>query len=128
MPARRVTSRPPAVQSRPFTENRHWICLTFQASLYPSKGARARGLARDRHCRRQRVVRPRESKVHPGGPETYTGKNLLTAHKGMNIREQEYIAAIDDVLSAMEKHGARQPERDDVVAILYSLKGQVIRV
>ena len=46
----------------------------------------------------------------------------------MNISEQEYIAAIDDVLSAMEKHGAPQPERDDVVAILYSLKGQVIRV
>ena len=62
------------------------------------------------------------------GPETYTGKDLLTAHKGMNISGQEYIAAIDDVLSAMEKHGARQPERDDVVAILYSLKGQVIRV
>jgi hemoglobin len=63
-----------------------------------------------------------------GGPERYTGKDLLTAHKGMNISEQEYIAAIDDVLSAMEKHGAQQPERDDVVAILYSLKGQVIRV
>ena len=62
------------------------------------------------------------------GPETYTGKDLLTAHKGMNISEQEYIAAIDDVLSAMEKHGAPQPERDDVVAILYSLKGQVIRM
>ena len=66
--------------------------------------------------------------MHPGGPETYTGKDLLTAHKGMNISEQEYIAAIDDVLSAMEKHGAPQPERDDVVAIRYSLKGQVIRM
>jgi hemoglobin len=63
-----------------------------------------------------------------GGPERYTGKDLLTAHKGMNISEQEYIAAIDDVLAAMERHGAGQHERNDVVAILYSLKGQVIRV
>jgi hemoglobin len=63
-----------------------------------------------------------------GGPETYTGKDMLTAHRGMNISEQEYIAAIDDVLAAMEKHGAGQQERNDVVAILYSQKGQIIRV
>ena len=24
-----------------------------------------------------------------GGPETYTGKDMLTTHKGMNISEQE---------------------------------------
>ncbi len=63
-----------------------------------------------------------------GGPEKYTGKDMVAAHKGMNINEQELIAAIDDILAAMAKHGAGQQECNDVVAILYSLKGQVVRV
>ena len=26
-----------------------------------------------------------------GGPESYTGKDMLTTHKGMNISEQEFM-------------------------------------
>jgi hemoglobin len=32
-----------------------------------------------------------------GGPETYTGRNMATAHKEMNISEQEFIAVVDDI-------------------------------
>jgi hemoglobin len=63
-----------------------------------------------------------------GGPETYTGKDMLTAHKGMNISEQEYLAVTDDIVGAMEKHGLSEDTKKDVIAILYSLKGQIIRV
>ncbi len=63
-----------------------------------------------------------------GGPETYTGRDMLTAHKGMNISEQEYLAVMDDITGAMEKQGLSQDARNDVVAILYSLKGEIIRV
>lgn len=63
-----------------------------------------------------------------GGPEAYTGKDMLTAHKGMNISEQEYLAVTDDIVSAMEKHGLSEDTKKDVIAILYSLKGQIIRV
>lgn len=63
-----------------------------------------------------------------GGPETYHGKDLVSAHKGMNINEQELVAAIDDVVAALQKHGIGQQEINDVVAILYSLKGQVLRL
>jgi len=63
-----------------------------------------------------------------GGPETYTGKDMLTAHKGMNISEQEYLAVMDDIVGAMEKHGLSEDAKKDVIAILYSLKGQIIRV
>lgn len=63
-----------------------------------------------------------------GGPETYSGKDMLTAHKGMNISEQEYLAVTDDIVSAMEKHGLSEDTKKDVIAILYSLKGQIIRV
>jgi hemoglobin len=63
-----------------------------------------------------------------GGPETYTGKDMLTAHKGMNISEQEYLAVMDDIVDAMEKHQLGEDTKKDVIAILYSLKGQIIRV
>ncbi len=63
-----------------------------------------------------------------GGPEPYTGKDMLTAHKGMNISEQEYLAVMDDIIGAMEKHGLSQDTKKDVIAILYSLKGNIIRV
>jgi len=63
-----------------------------------------------------------------GGPAPYTGKDMLAAHKGMNISEQEYMAATDDILSAMDKHKFDEETKNDVVAILYSLKGNIIRV
>lgn len=63
-----------------------------------------------------------------GGPEAYTGRNLLEAHAGMNIDEAELIAAIDDVVAAMKRHGIGPAEQGEVVAILYSLKGDVLHV
>lgn len=63
-----------------------------------------------------------------GGPEPYTGRDLLVAHKGMNISEQEYLAVMDDILAALEKNDIDPATRGEVTAILYSLKGQIIRV
>ncbi|MEO8120156.1 MAG: group 1 truncated hemoglobin, partial [Rhodoferax sp.] len=63
-----------------------------------------------------------------GGPVTYTGKDMLAAHKGMNISEQEYLAVTDDIVGAMNKNGIDEDTRKDVIAILYSLKDQIIRV
>lgn len=63
-----------------------------------------------------------------GGPQAYTGKDMVSAHKGMNINEQELVAAIDDIVAAMTKNGYGDAEKNEVVAILYSLKGDVLRV
>lgn len=66
--------------------------------------------------------------VGAGGPETYTGKDMMAAHKGMNISEQEYLAAMDDIVEALSTNKISEDTVKDVIAILYSLKGQVIRV
>jgi len=63
-----------------------------------------------------------------GGPEAYTGRDLVSAHKGMNISEQEYLAVVDDILFAMNKNQLGESEQKDVLSVLYSLKEQVIRV
>ena len=61
-----------------------------------------------------------------GGPETYTGKDMLSAHKGMNINDTEFVAVCDDVLKALTKHDVGQREKDEILCILYSLKGEVV--
>lgn len=60
-----------------------------------------------------------------GGTETYTGKDMISAHRSMNINEAEFIAVVDDVLSALDKHKVGQRERDEILCILYSLKNEV---
>lgn len=63
-----------------------------------------------------------------GGPETYTGKDMLATHKGMNVSEQEFVCVVDDAMAALETHGIDAATRNDVLAILWSLKGEVMRV
>lgn len=63
-----------------------------------------------------------------GGPEAYTGKEMRVAHTGMNISEQEYLAVMDDIVGALDKHGMTEETKKDVIAILYSLKDEIIRV
>ena len=62
-----------------------------------------------------------------GGPQAYTGRDMVTAHKGMNVSEQELIATIDDIVMAMGKNQLDQAVQNEVLAILYSLKGDVVR-
>ncbi len=63
-----------------------------------------------------------------GGPETYTGQDMLTAHTGMNINDEEFVAVCDDVLSALAKNNVGQKEKDEVLCILYSMKGDIVGV
>jgi len=63
-----------------------------------------------------------------GGPEQYTGRSMLDAHRGMNISAQEYMAVLDDILDTLDKHMIDDQSRKDVLAIAYSLKNDIIHV
>lgn len=63
-----------------------------------------------------------------GGPEAYTGRDMLSAHRGMNVSEQEFLAVVDDIMGALIKNAIDDPTRNEVLAILYSLKGAIVRV
>ena len=63
-----------------------------------------------------------------GGPETYTGQYMLTAHTGMNISDTEFVAVCDDVLSALAKNNVGDAERNEVLCILYSMKAEIVGV
>jgi hemoglobin len=53
---------------------------------------------------------------------------MRDAHRGMNINAAEYMAAIDDILEALQARGADQATQSEVLAIAYSLKGEILHV
>ncbi|RKT27844.1 hemoglobin [Roseovarius halotolerans] len=63
-----------------------------------------------------------------GGPDRYEGRSMPEAHRGMNINAAEFLAATDDILDTMEQHGHDAATRNEVLAIVYSLKDEIIRV
>jgi len=63
-----------------------------------------------------------------GGPEEYTGKDMISAHTGMNINNDEFIAVVDDVMSALDMNNVAQPEKDEILVILYSMKPEIVHL
>jgi hemoglobin len=63
-----------------------------------------------------------------GGPAQYTGKSMIDAHRGMNISGEEYLAAMDDIMGALVKHGIDEGTQKDALAMLYALKPTVVRL
>ena len=53
-----------------------------------------------------------------GSPPTYTGKGMLGAHKDASVSEQEFQAAINDIVGAMNKNGMDEGSKNDILAIL----------
>lgn len=62
-----------------------------------------------------------------GGPSVYEGKDMRSAHQGMNIDEAEFVAVLDDSLAALDKNGIGQREKEEVLFVLYSMKGEIVR-
>jgi len=63
-----------------------------------------------------------------GGPQQYSGKDMHSAHVGMNINQGEYLCVMDDIMSALDKNNIDEQSKKDVLAIIYSLKDQMIGV
>ncbi len=56
----------------------------------------------------------------------YGGKDMKTAHAGMNISEMEFNAVVDDVLAACASNGVKQQELNEILAILWSVRKDIV--
>ena len=63
-----------------------------------------------------------------GGPQIYEGKDMRSAHENMNIADNEYMAAVDDVMLALSNHGVGDSEKAQVLYIFYNLRSDVVGV
>lgn len=62
-----------------------------------------------------------------GGPEQYAGRDMETTHKGMNISEEEFVAALDDILMVLQNHDVEQKDQNEVLGMLYGMKDEIVR-
>jgi hemoglobin len=63
-----------------------------------------------------------------GGENVYKGKDMLAAHKGMNISATEFMSVLDDALLALDKNNVGQREKEEVLFILYSMRSDIVLV
>ena len=62
-----------------------------------------------------------------GGPHKYTGRDMVTSHADLKIREEDFRIANEDTRSALEENDVEEPVINEVIAILDSMKGDVVR-
>jgi hemoglobin len=62
-----------------------------------------------------------------GGPPRYSGRDMKSAHRGMNISAAEYMAALDDIVASLTSVGIDEQTRSDVLALAWSLKGEIMQ-
>ena len=61
-----------------------------------------------------------------GGQANYTGKDMPTAHRGMNISPEEFMHVTDDIMRVLDKKNIDEASKTEVLYILWSLKDTII--
>jgi hemoglobin len=61
-----------------------------------------------------------------GGPCTYTGKDMKTAHTGMNISGDEFDALVDDLKKTLDKFKVAAGAQNDLLGALAPMKPDVV--
>jgi uncharacterized protein (TIGR03086 family) len=60
------------------------------------------------------------------GEPTYDGRSMVETHAGMAITDAEFVAVLDDILLALDRHGIGPTERAELLAIAYGMKGDIV--
>lgn len=61
-----------------------------------------------------------------GGPLYYTGRDMKTSHRGMNISERDWAALLGHLDASLEAFKVPRAERDEVVAFIQSTKADIV--
>jgi hemoglobin len=64
--------------------------------------------------------------IATGGPTKYDGKEMGQVHKGMNITNAEFDAAIGDLKASLDKLGVAVDEQKELLAIVESTRPQIV--
>ena len=61
-----------------------------------------------------------------GGPCAYTGKNMVDAHKGMGIKDDEFNALVEDLVKSLDKFKVDAKEKNELLTALGGMKPQIV--
>jgi hemoglobin len=61
-----------------------------------------------------------------GGPCFYTGRTMKESHNGLGITEEQWTTSNKHFVATLEKFKVPKKEQDELVAIVASLKGDIV--
>ena len=61
-----------------------------------------------------------------GGPCTYLGADMKTAHVGLRISDAHFDAVVEDFGASLDKFGVRAREKGELLSILGKLRSDVV--
>jgi hemoglobin len=62
-----------------------------------------------------------------GGPETYTGRDMVAAHAHLGMTDVHFMAAGEQIVRCLKKHGVPDPEVQELLCTIVAHHGEVIR-
>jgi hemoglobin len=64
--------------------------------------------------------------VATGGPCKYTGRDMKTAHTGLNITESDWTSMVKYLVGTLDKFKVPEKEKNEVLSALSGLKGDIV--
>jgi len=61
-----------------------------------------------------------------GGPCVYKGKDMKTAHTGMNIKDDDFNALVEDLVKSLDKFKVGEQEKKELLSALGGMKGDIV--
>jgi hemoglobin len=61
-----------------------------------------------------------------GGPCTYTGKDMKTAHQGMGLTNADFDALVEDLVKALDAAGVAQADKDELLGVLGPMRTDIV--
>jgi len=62
-----------------------------------------------------------------GGPHKYTGRDMRSAHSHLNITDDDFQRANIDTILALKENDVADAEINEIISILDSMRGDVVR-
>lgn len=61
-----------------------------------------------------------------GGPCVYIGRTMKESHAGLGITEADWTGSVNLLVASLDKFKVAQKEKDEVLAALTTLKGDIV--
>ena len=91
----------------------------------PQLGVYWKGKCKD-SLRKERQVLVDYLCAAAGGPVNYSGRDMKTSHEGLGISESDWNVFAKHAVASLEDLGVPQGEKNDVLALASSLKGDIV--
>ena len=63
-----------------------------------------------------------------GGPCTYTGRDMKTAHKGMKVTGAAFNALVEDLILALDTFNVPEQEKGELLSVLGPMKSDIVEI